>query len=212
MRRRDGAQQRRFAEGLQIQVSAAPTFRFASNSEPTRSASTARLVHSVPPATFEAYSRPAHAARAGAVARRPRPDAGDIDLEHRRRIRPRDTSIDGTATITRHGVYASPDRRGLPPLELQFECRLDTANSEQCDSRTRSTTSRVCTSPRVPAIDLELNIDQTPAVHVDVLARQHECPARSSSSRPTRPSRRAAPSPSPPPRSRSRWSPSPARP
>ena len=129
------------------------------------------------PATFEGLSFGPHTLRVRAVD-----SAGLFDLTPATwtwsivaDVTAPDTSIDsGPPTVNAdiEGIFAfSGTDEGTPPLELQFECRLDAGDWEQCDSphEVQDLAPGLHTL-RVRAIDLELNIDQTPAVYTwDVL-------------------------------------------
>ena len=173
------------------------------------------------PATFEGLSFGPHTLRVRAVD-----SAGLFDLTPATwtwsivaDVTAPDTSIDsGPPTVNADidGIFAfSGTDEGTPALELQFECRLDTGDWEPCDSphEVQDLAPGLHTL-RVRAIDLELNIDQTPAVYTwDVLGpintmpgverHRRGLPGRAAERRRARRRR---------PRSRSRRSPSPARP
>ena len=161
--------------------SAAPTFRFTSNEANTtfqcRLDSASSFTPCPVPATFEGLSFGPHTLRVRAVD-----SAGLFDLTPATwtwsivaDVTAPDTSIDsGPPTVNAdiEGIFAfSGTDEGTPPLELQFECRLDAGDWEQCDSphEVQDLAPGLHTL-RVRAIDLELNIDQTPAVYTwDVL-------------------------------------------
>ena len=179
-----------------------------------------QLVHAVPRAgdVRGPHVRAAHAARPRRRLGRPvRPHAGDVDTGASSPTSPHpDTSIDsGPPTVNAdiEGIFAfSGIDEGTPPLELQFECRLDAGDWEQCDSPHE--VQDLAPGAAHPARPRHRpRAEHRPdARHLHVgrpRPDQHDARLATSSSRPTRPSRRAAPSPSPPPSSRSRWSPSP---
>ena len=81
-----------------------------------------------------------------------------------------DTTIDSGPPLTNADIDAifafSGTDAGTPVLELEFECRLDAGVYEPCDSPHDVQDLAPGTHTlRVRAIDLELNVDPTPAVY-----------------------------------------------